>query len=293
MIKKILIIFYIISLFFVIGCSKTKEIQIKDNSQIANPASVYCEEQGGRLEIRTNSDGSQAGYCILEDKVECEEWAYYRKECPGTNPNPIDEISDELITRLGADCRNRGSEQAIGSCILDWQEKNIYWCYTHPDKTNFLEMMEEGYPDCVVDMQFQQMKPGSFPISKVMQLKTRNNKMYGACYTYATTYCAAARWNGLTCRVMAVKIISPTTFSTGKDFAEGYCGAAPKSHLDSLGYSCDEWRKLGWTVDYDHYWAEAQINGEWKIMERPLWAYKQDTQKNIIDAGRSYGDTGW
>lgn len=51
------------------------------NSQLPNPASVYCEEQGYELEIRTNPDGSQTGYCIFPDGSECEEWSYYRGEC--------------------------------------------------------------------------------------------------------------------------------------------------------------------------------------------------------------------
>ena len=32
------------------------------------------------VEIRTNSDGSQTGYCVSDD-FECEEWKYYRGEC--------------------------------------------------------------------------------------------------------------------------------------------------------------------------------------------------------------------
>ena len=55
---------------------------------IANPASVYCEEQGYRLEIRTLADGGQVGYCIFDDGTECEEWAFKRGDClPGT-PKP-------------------------------------------------------------------------------------------------------------------------------------------------------------------------------------------------------------
>ena len=54
------------------------------NSQIANPASVYCEEQGGTLVIRSDAEGAQSGYCLFDDGSECEEWAYYRGECqPG------------------------------------------------------------------------------------------------------------------------------------------------------------------------------------------------------------------
>jgi putative hemolysin len=51
---------------------------------LANPAAVYCEEQGGRVEIRTAADGGQYGVCILTDGSECDEWAFYRGECgPG------------------------------------------------------------------------------------------------------------------------------------------------------------------------------------------------------------------
>ena len=51
---------------------------------IANPAAVYCTQQAGtKYEIRTNStDGSQYGVCILPDGTVCDEWAYFRKECP-------------------------------------------------------------------------------------------------------------------------------------------------------------------------------------------------------------------
>ena len=45
---------------------------------MANPASVYCVQQGGKSEIRKNQDGSEYGMCILPDGKEVEEWAYYR-----------------------------------------------------------------------------------------------------------------------------------------------------------------------------------------------------------------------
>jgi len=47
---------------------------------LANPASVFCEENGGTLEIRDETEG-QVGYCVFPDGSECEEWAYYRGEC--------------------------------------------------------------------------------------------------------------------------------------------------------------------------------------------------------------------
>jgi putative hemolysin len=50
-------------------------------ASLPNPASVYCEQEGNRVEIRTASDGSQTGYCIFPDESECDEWAYYRGGC--------------------------------------------------------------------------------------------------------------------------------------------------------------------------------------------------------------------
>ncbi|MDD5254261.1 MAG: DUF333 domain-containing protein [Candidatus Nanoarchaeia archaeon] len=75
---KLLPILFLV--LFISGCSN-----VEDNStQIANPASVYCEDNGGVLEIRTAEDGSQTGYCKLADGTECEEWSYYNGECPKT-----------------------------------------------------------------------------------------------------------------------------------------------------------------------------------------------------------------
>jgi len=61
--------------------SDVKEVIEEDKTGLPNPASVYCEEQGGISEIRYLEDGSQVGYCIFDD-FECEEFAFYNKECP-------------------------------------------------------------------------------------------------------------------------------------------------------------------------------------------------------------------
>lgn len=47
---------------------------------MANPASVNCVDNGGKLDIRDTGSG-QVGYCIFDDGSECEEWAFYRGEC--------------------------------------------------------------------------------------------------------------------------------------------------------------------------------------------------------------------
>jgi putative hemolysin len=56
-----------------------------------NPASVYCEQNGNKLEIQTAADGSQSGLCVFPDGSTCDEWAYYRGECSPTaqtSPTP-------------------------------------------------------------------------------------------------------------------------------------------------------------------------------------------------------------
>lgn len=47
---------------------------------LANPASTYCLEQGGQLEIQSVEDG-QIGVCRFSDGTLCEEWAFFRGEC--------------------------------------------------------------------------------------------------------------------------------------------------------------------------------------------------------------------
>ena len=50
-------------------------------ANMPNPASVYCEQNGNKLEIRTAVDGSQYGICVFPDGSACDEWAYLRGEC--------------------------------------------------------------------------------------------------------------------------------------------------------------------------------------------------------------------
>ncbi|ESK53985.1 putative hemolysin [Acinetobacter tjernbergiae] len=62
----------------VVACSATPN---KDMTPpkigMANPASQYCVEQGGQLEIRNEANG-QVGYCKLASGQVIEEWAFFR-----------------------------------------------------------------------------------------------------------------------------------------------------------------------------------------------------------------------
>jgi hypothetical protein len=65
------------------GCSGSDEDQ--EQPGLANPASVYCEEQGGTVQIRAGT-GGEVGYCVFDDGTEVEEWAYFRGEAEPAVP---------------------------------------------------------------------------------------------------------------------------------------------------------------------------------------------------------------
>lgn len=48
--------------------------------QIANPASEYCIQQGGTLEIVRDKDGNEMGMCKLPDGTVREEWEFFRSQ---------------------------------------------------------------------------------------------------------------------------------------------------------------------------------------------------------------------
>lgn len=53
-------------------------------TQVANPASQYCVDQGGTLEIVDEAAG-QVGYCNLPDGTRIEEWEFFNaSQSPST-----------------------------------------------------------------------------------------------------------------------------------------------------------------------------------------------------------------
>ena len=85
-------IFYLgVAVLFLAACvplpaSKTtpKAAPTQGQAAMANPASTYCVDKGGKVEIRDEA-GGQVGYCVFPDGSECEEWAFYRGQCsPGS-----------------------------------------------------------------------------------------------------------------------------------------------------------------------------------------------------------------
>lgn len=95
------------------GCNSWTETsnQQEQNVWIANPASVYCEENGGTLVLE---DGSWL--CMFEDESYCEEWSYQRWECqPGDiYYNTIDE-NDYIVDE----------EENIDVILPEWAKTSL------------------------------------------------------------------------------------------------------------------------------------------------------------------------
>jgi len=58
---------------------------------MANPASAACTQAGGTLTIVRGDKGEQ-GLCTLPSGAVCDEWAFFRGECPSKKkPDDCDE----------------------------------------------------------------------------------------------------------------------------------------------------------------------------------------------------------
>jgi len=132
--KNVAIIFItLLILLAAAGCSSPNEPQ-----QLANPASVHCDEQGGKLDIRKDADGGEVGYCQFDDGTECEEWAFFRGSC---SPGEFSK-STQLANPAAVHCTEQGGEYDIrehndggqyGVCIFDDGSECDAWDYFRGD----------------------------------------------------------------------------------------------------------------------------------------------------------------
>jgi len=96
----------VVASLVLVGCGSDDDKKDQDVG-IANPASVFCVEQGGESVI----DGG-SGICVLADGTEIDEWEYYRKQHGSVGiANPASEF-----------CVEQGGESVIdggsGICVL-------------------------------------------------------------------------------------------------------------------------------------------------------------------------------
>jgi putative hemolysin len=138
-------VWVIIVLLWLVACAPGAVEPTADTGKPAdmpNPASVYCEQQGGRVEMRTDADGIY-GVCVFDDGGECEEWAYYRGECtPGRAAGDPVQVSDPAAARDIVLEHLRGGGVAVPAGDAIWTEQNLteegllgasHICYTAGD----------------------------------------------------------------------------------------------------------------------------------------------------------------
>jgi len=100
----------------------------KTQAYLPNPASVFCEDQGYFVEIRSDEEGNQYGFCIFPDGIECDEWAYFRGECAPDRQKSSAPSSTEIPTPMP----------------INPEDYTGWWEYSHPE-CNFTVMLPEDW----------------------------------------------------------------------------------------------------------------------------------------------------
>jgi len=76
---------------------------------VVNAAASMCVSRNGRSEVRKRADGTLRGYCIFPDGTECEEWDYYKGNCPKVEKPPKEikfdqkAVIEPLLAEYGID----------------------------------------------------------------------------------------------------------------------------------------------------------------------------------------------
>ena len=99
---------------------------------MANPASVYCEKQGGKSIIVKSSKGDY-GVCMLKDGTAMEEWEYYRQNNTPRNteaavigmPNPASKFCVDKGGKSVTEKDKNGNERGVcrfnnGTKVDEW-----------------------------------------------------------------------------------------------------------------------------------------------------------------------------
>lgn len=125
--KTILWIAALLAVTTLAGCNCNKEqTSSVENAEIANPASVYCEGNGGTLQIETGEDWSQSWICMFEDGSYCEEWSYFRWECQA-GEIIYNTVEEEPVMWIANPASVYCVEQGWESIIMEDEEWNQYW----------------------------------------------------------------------------------------------------------------------------------------------------------------------
>ncbi|MEA3272527.1 MAG: DUF333 domain-containing protein [Patescibacteria group bacterium] len=96
----------------IVSCGELQVVESEDVAGLANPASVYCENKGGKL-IHIMGVGGVVGYCILPDERVCQQWKFFYSE-GGECESP--EVKFESDKDCKSACEEAG--ELSGNCKL-------------------------------------------------------------------------------------------------------------------------------------------------------------------------------
>jgi len=126
MYRKVLFTLFILMGIVLSTSCNPQRISPTPEANIPNTASVYCEQQGNTLEIRTAADGSQSGVCIFPDSSECDEWAYYRGECASAR-----QISPTSTPAIEVATPTTSPTEIPTPMPIDPADYQGWWTYNH------------------------------------------------------------------------------------------------------------------------------------------------------------------
>ncbi len=75
--KKTTLVTAVAAAMVLAGCSTYEGATRSNEYTAANPAAVYCVQQGGELDTVTEN-GERVTYCQLSENERFEQWEYYR-----------------------------------------------------------------------------------------------------------------------------------------------------------------------------------------------------------------------
>jgi len=100
-----------------------------------NPASVCCEEHGGKVDIRKDSAGNEFGVCVFSDGRQIDEWKFFEEKCKQQDPEPGCEDlcgngkCDEFVcTSIGCPC-----PESPETCAEDCKPQGPGGCQSDAD----------------------------------------------------------------------------------------------------------------------------------------------------------------
>ncbi|WP_279571629.1 putative hemolysin [Volucribacter amazonae] len=154
--KKILAISAFLTLA---ACSDVHQIQEEQSELLmigmANPASVYCEQQGGKSEVKRDAQGNEYGICLLPNGEQVDEWDFYRQQ-QAMDKQTNQSNSDVLIVYYDVAKRDKvltAIHQQSAEIVYDYKNFAAFAIKTpQPDKTKQVLQQVEG----ILQVQFDE-----------------------------------------------------------------------------------------------------------------------------------------